>query len=376
MFRLKAVGILISLAMLAACAAPRIVEPANPQKAPTQLGVEVAIMDDGYRLPVRIWSATDTPEILLIGLHGFNDYANAFAPLGQALARSGITTYAVDQRGFGATALPGRWHGSARLAADLRHLVDLLRARHPDARLYVAGESMGGAVVLAASAAGPLAVDGIILIAPAVWSRDTMPWYQRLALDGAVRTLPWLTLTGEGVRISPSDNPQMLRAMGRDPLVIKATRVDALWGITDLMDRARAASPHVQTPALLLYGEQDKIIPKNAFCRFLETLPTTPGLTFVLYQRGWHMLPRDLQGERVTQDIRAWLMNPTAPLPSGEDTAPHSERVSAFCNWPGAPVHADNPVDHWQGQSAGPIMATLGPGAGSQTARSMSYTRR
>ncbi len=337
-FWLNAVGILVYLAMLAACAAPRIVEPANSTLRPTQLDIEGAIMDDGYRLPLQIWSAAGTPAIVLLGLHGFNDYANAFAPLGQALAQSGITTYAVDQRGFGATALPGRWHGSTRLAADLRHLVDLLRARHPDARLYVAGESMGGAVVLAASAAGPLPADGIILIAPAIWSRDTMPWYQRLALDGAVRTLPWLKLTGEGVRISPSDDVQMLREMGRDPLVIKATRVDALWGITDLMDRAHAAASHIQTPALLLYGEQDQIIPKNAFCRFLKTLPAaTPGLRFVLYQRGWHMLPRDLQGERAREDVRAWLMNPKAPLPSGEDTAPHSDRVSAFCNRPSTP---------------------------------------
>lgn len=334
-------------------------------------------MDDGYRLPVRIWSAADKPAILLLGLHGFNDYANAFAPLGDALARSGITTYAVDQRGFGATALLGRWHGSARLAADLHRLVDLLRARHPHARLYVAGESMGGAVILAASAAGPLPVDGIILIAPAVWSRDTMPWYQRLALEGAVRTLPGLKLTGEGVRISPSDNPQMLRAMGRDPLVIKATRVDALWGITDLMDRARAAAPQIQTPALLLYGKQDKIIPKNAFCRFLETVPASePGLRFVLYPHGWHMLPRDLQGSRVAEDIRAWLVNPKAPLPSGEDTAPHGERVSAFCNWPGPPAHANQAVEDWQGRSADPIMTNLRPIAGSQTARSMSYSRR
>jgi alpha-beta hydrolase superfamily lysophospholipase len=252
--------------------------------------------------------------------------------LGRELAAAGIVTYAVDQRGFGAAALPGRWHGSDRLVADLRSLIDLLRARHPDARLYVVGESMGGAVVLAATAQGQLPVDGLILIAPAVWSRDTMPWYQRLALDGAVRTLPWLKLTGEGIRLSPSDHVEMLQAMSADPLVIKATRVDALWGITDLMDRAQAAARYLQTPALLLYGEQDEIIPQNAFCRFLAKLPgTDPGLTFVLYEHGWHMLPRDRQGARVRADIAAWLKAPDAPLPSGETTSPHGPRASAFC---------------------------------------------
>jgi alpha-beta hydrolase superfamily lysophospholipase len=98
------------------------------------------------------------------------------------------------------------------------------------------------------------------------------------------------------------------------------------------MDQAQAAAVHLQTPALLLYGEQDEIIPKNAFCRFLAKLPgKDPGLTFVLYEHGWHMLPRDRQGARVRADIAAWLANPDAPLPSGEATSPHGRRASAFC---------------------------------------------
>ncbi|MFB1487989.1 MULTISPECIES: lysophospholipase [unclassified Thiocapsa] len=328
----NAIAALISLFMVTACTSPNIVESPDTSSGSTGLGLDHARMDDGYRLPLRVWSGADPPQKVVLGLHGFNDYANAFAPLGRELAAAGITTYAVDQRGFGAAALPGRWHGSGRLAADLRHLVDLLRARHPNARLYVAGESMGGAVVLTATAQGPLPVDGLILIAPAVWSRDTMPWYQRLALDGAVHTLPWLKLTGEGIRLSPSDHIEMLRAMGKDPLVIKATRVDALWGITDLMDRAQAAAGRLQTPALLLYGEQDEIIPKNAFCRFLAKLPVKdPSLMFVLYEHGWHMLPRDRQGARVRADIAAWLKDRNASLPSGEATSPHGPRASAFC---------------------------------------------
>jgi alpha-beta hydrolase superfamily lysophospholipase len=328
----NALAALILFLMLTSCASPNIVESPDTNTRPPALGLDHARMDDGYRLPLRVWSGADEPRTVVLGLHGFNDYANAFAPLGRELAAAGITTYAVDQRGFGASALPGRWHGSDRLAADLHNLVDLLHARHPDARLYVAGESMGGAVVLTAAAQRALPVEGLILIAPAVWSRDTMPWYQRLALDGAVRTLPWLKLTGEGIRISPSDHIEMLQAMGADPLVIKATRVDALWGITDLMDRAQAAASRLQTPALLLYGEQDAIIPKKAFCRFLAKLPhRDPGLTFVLYEHGWHMLPRDRQGARVRADIAAWLEDSDAPLPSGEATSPQSARASAFC---------------------------------------------
>jgi hypothetical protein len=37
--------------------------------------------------------------------------------------------------------------------------------------------------------------------------------------------LPGLKVTGRGLGITPSDNLEMLRALGRDPLVIKETRI-------------------------------------------------------------------------------------------------------------------------------------------------------
>jgi acylglycerol lipase len=323
--------------LLCACAAPRLVEPAPATLTP-RLAKTYARMPDGYRLPLRVWparqSAGGQPDIVVLGLHGFNDYSHAFAPLARSLAEAGIATYAVDQRGFGATALPGRWHGTEQLAADLTTLTELLRQQHPHARLYLVGESMGGAIVINALSRAALPVDGAVLIAPAVWSRDAMPWYQRLGLDTLVRIAPGMRLTGDGVRIRPSDNIDMLRAMSADPLVIKATRVDALWGVTNLMDKAMASTlADARTgPLLLLYGEHDEIIPRGAFCRMLGRLPKEDEeIRLVLYRRGWHMLPRDLQGQRVRADVIAWLYDPRGPLPSGEESAPGSERTEAFC---------------------------------------------
>jgi acylglycerol lipase len=38
----------------------------------------------------------------------------------------------------------------------------------------------------------------------------------------------------------------MLRKFSRDPLVIKATRTDAIWGLANLMDDARVAAGDAQ----------------------------------------------------------------------------------------------------------------------------------
>lgn len=288
-------------------------------------------MEDGYRLPMRRWGQPAQARALVLALHGFNDYGGAFAALGDYLSQSGVLTYAYDQRGFGATAQRGRWAGEERMVADLLALARLLRERHPGLPLYLVGESMGGAVVLAAAPA-LRDVRGLVLIAPAVWSRDTMPGLQRLLLRAGVSIAPGLKLTGRGLGIRPTDNDSAWRAYSADPLVIKATRVDALWGVTNLMDRATRAATEPSPPTLVLYGEHDQIIPKGAFCSLLARLPDeSPTLRLVIYPKGWHMLMRDRQAAWVLADIAAWVADQGAPLPSGNETPADGKRVRRLC---------------------------------------------
>jgi acylglycerol lipase len=321
---------LLVCGLFCGCASPQLQEPSTGTGR-ARLNVEAAIMADGYCLPVRRWGDPEHPQALVLAIHGFNDYSNAFANLGPYLATRGILTYSYDQRGFGDTAQRGRWAGGERMIADLQMLTRLLREHHPKIPLFQIGESMGGAEIMAAATMDERA-DGIVLVAPAVWSRDTMSPVQNLMLKVAAHTVPWLELTGSGIQIRPSDNLDMLRAYSADPLVIKSARVDALWGVTNIMDRAMAQAAQLPEPALLLYGEHDEIIPKDAFCTLLDRIPADDqGIRILLYRNGWHMLTRDLQGERVMEDIAAWLSDRDAPLPSGEEVQAGSRRLESFC---------------------------------------------
>jgi alpha-beta hydrolase superfamily lysophospholipase len=164
----------------------------------------------------------------------------------------------------------------------------------------------------------PPDVDGVILVAPAVWGRDTMPWYQRWLLAVGSHSVPWMELTGKGLKITPSDNIEMLRKLGRDPLVIKATRIDTMYGLTNLMDAALVKAKQLKLPTLVQYGEHDQIIPKKPLFLMLENMPATTRKAF--YKNGYHMLLRDLQGEKPLTDIAAWIADHTRPLPYGTDT--------------------------------------------------------
>ena len=311
----------VALLLLASACTPLYV-PAGPAVEEPRLETGHWVTADGLELPLRSWLPDEPPHAVILALHGFNDYSAAFEAPGAWWADRGIATYAYDQRGFGAAPHRGRWAGSETLGNDLMSLAGLIRERHPGRPLFILGESMGGAVAMVAFAENPgFVVDGAILSAPAVWARSTMPGYQRVALEIAAHLVPWGYLTGEGVRIQASDNIEMLRALGRDPLIIKRTRVDAVYGLTDLMDQALASSGRITAPLLLLYGERDEVIPQDPTLQAWNGLPAEAKSRqrLALYEDGWHMLLRDLGAEVVLDDVAAWIVDPKAPLPSGAD---------------------------------------------------------
>ncbi|MCK8787543.1 lysophospholipase [Roseomonas sp. NAR14] len=413
---------------VAACT-PRLI-PAGPDIAPPLLRRDALVMPDGALLPMRVWlpgTATDpgedarpvagagvapatdappagpvgvgrlaaaspgawsgiapaappgsaprgtptAPRAVVLALHGFNDSRNFMELPAPDLTRAGIAVYAYDQRGFGGAPHRGIWPGPETLARDAAAAARLVGARHPGVPLFLMGESMGGAVLmLAATLPDPPRADGIVLLAPAVWGRETMSPAMRWVLRLAAHTIPLVGFGGSAGGITPTDNDEALLRLWRDPLTIRNTRVDAAWGLLALMDAAVAAAPRFglpaadgrpAPPALFLYGARDELVPERATLFALDAMPglqadrraaesvagrDAPGrggagvpgpampagaggggsgnaapLRLGYYEEGYHFLLRDRNAAAVLRDVVAWIGDRDAPLPSGADAA-------------------------------------------------------
>lgn len=320
--------VLVSLLLLALAACAPQLQDSGPPAAPPALAQDRFLASDGAVLPMRVWAPEGPARAVILALHGFNDYSYAWTTPAAWWAEQGILTYALDQRGFGRAPHAGLWAGVDVMVRDVREALLTLRSRHPDLPLYLVGESMGGAVALAVMADWERDgnVQGVVLAAPAVWGRETMHWGYRAALWFAAHVMPWNLATARGIRVRPSDNIEMLRALGRDPLVIKATRADAIWGLADMMDAGLAAAPRVRRPLLVLYGEKDDIVPRRSMGLMLQRLEAPYRLA--LYPKGYHMLFRDLNGEIVWRDAAAWIGNRQAALPSGNEVAERPVKIA------------------------------------------------
>ncbi len=303
-------AILLSLILMGCAAAP----PLENASVTPHFEPGVLVARDGARLPLREWDAEGAkPQAVIIGLHGMSDYSNAFDGPGREWAKHGITTLAIDQRGFGRSDDPGLWAGSEVMRRDLGDFAIAAHARFPGVKIFALGESMGGAVLLTALASpDPPAIDGAILVSPAVWSRADMPMPYRVALFLVAHLAPGIILTNSAashvVTVVPSDNVPMLIALGRDLLFQKKTRADTLYGLVNLMDEARQAAGEIRhaPPILFLHGAKDQVIPPKSAAAAIAALDGRAEIRE--YAHGYHMLLRDLEGAKVQGDVASWVL--------------------------------------------------------------------
>ena len=321
---------LLAAVLLGACA-PMVQQVGQPGAlfAGPRLEDHDVVSFDGSRLGLQRWVPDGAePWAVIVGVHGMNDYANAFHLAAPFWARQGIATYAYDQRGFGRSPGRGVWASEAVLTEDLRTVTALVRQRYPHAVVAVAGESMGAAVAIEAFASDrPLRRQGRGsgpgLCRRNLWGWSSQPLANKTALwiaahvDGGSVINPPRFVTDH---IQASDNMAELIAMGRDPLELWGARTDAIYGLVNLMQHAWRDTGELKVATLDLHGEHDQIIPREPALQAAARLPSTDRSAD--YAKGWHLLLVDNQAETVWRDIAAFIADPSAPLPSGAPTIP------------------------------------------------------
>ncbi|MCO6417991.1 alpha/beta hydrolase [Siccirubricoccus sp. KC 17139] len=280
-------------------------------------------MPDGARLPFKAWIPEEQAKAVIVAIHGFGDYSkNAFEIPSPLFLSRDVAIYAYDQRGFGAGPDRGYWHDSKTIAGDAINVVRIIKESHPSTPIFLLGESMGAAVaLLAAEQPGASLVQGYILMAPGIRGRATMSGFAKWLLEVVAHSIPIVGFRGSAPGFSPTDNEDAMRRWSSDPLTTKEFRVDAVYGLVNLMDAALAAARNFRGRVLVLYGGHDRIVPASAVRSFLRVLPATRIRRFGFYPSGYHLLLRDRQRSVVANDIVEWIFSPDRPLPSGAEQA-------------------------------------------------------
>lgn len=266
---------------------------------------------DGLQLCVRD-SGNGEPAFVL--LHGFLLNSGTWRAVFDDFATLGRTV-AFDRPPFGHSAKPaaGDWQGRnpyspAATLSQLLSLLDELRIR----RAILVGSSAGGLLAARAALAAPERVAGLVLVAPAVYTRPDERRARSLEHPLVRLAGPLLAraLGGGGWLLRRSwHDPSRLRAEDYEQAAI-ATRYPrwnhALWAylrVATAQPDISAEVAMIRQPTLVITGMGDRVVPPADGARLAAVLPDGE---LVQLPAAGH-LPHEEQPGAFFTAVRDWL---------------------------------------------------------------------
>ncbi|WP_082745692.1 MULTISPECIES: alpha/beta fold hydrolase [Alphaproteobacteria] len=277
-------------------------------------GVTVHLRDEGPR---------DAPVIML--LHGSNADLHTWEPWVQAL-KGRYRVIRFDQVGHGLTGPdPREDYSTTNFVADIDEVADKLGLK----TFVLGGNSMGAKHALAFAIAHPERLSGLVLVDG---SGGPMLKIARLEKDDkdsgnvgfAIARMPGVN------RIAEQITPRSLIAQSLEQTVsvksiVTPAMIDRYWELLRYPGNRRAtlarfSMPYdplaeadisrFNTPTLILWGEEDRIIPVEAGRWLAKTLPQN---TLRTYPKVGH-LPQEEAPAATLADLEPWLAQ-HAPAP-------------------------------------------------------------
>ncbi len=265
------------------------------------------------------WGDENNSSAVILAIHGYNDYSRSFEIPANFFQKFNLLTIAIDLQGFGKNSNSGQWFSLESHINDLINEILKIKKEYPKKKLFLLGESMGGAIVLSLlNTNNNLPIDGSILIAPAIWNFKERNFFKSITLNLISKVLPNLSFSGKGfINVQASDNLKMLKKLSKDPLFIHEPKLKSLNGVTHLMDKAfEDTKNYLKNPfynTLILVPVNDQIVPRKPLIEILQKpeINKNIGKKFDLgvYVKSYHMMLRDLEGDFISREIKEWILD-------------------------------------------------------------------
>lgn len=260
----------------------------------------------------RRWWRPAAPRLALVNVHGLGDHSGLYPMLPERLVPAGISVHMLDLRGHGRSDGPRayveRWD---EFRADLDSFHALVRREEPGVPTVVVGNSLGGLIVLEWVLTARPPVAGVVAVAPAIGDL-AVPMPLLLLARALSSVWPRFTLRTGLDLAGISRDPAALQAILADPLFHRVGTARLATEVEGAIARVRRLAPTLASPALLLHGTADRMVPPAGSRAFAAAAPA--GLvTHIEYPGAYHALFADLDAPRVLADLLRWADSVTRP---------------------------------------------------------------
>ena len=270
-----------------------------------------------YEFKKKVWKSDEHEHAVILAIHGYNDYSDSFQIPAKFLTKSKISTISFDLRGFGKNKDRGSWFPLSVHINDVAFFIDEIRKNYPKKKIFLLGESMGGAIVVSTLIKNKnLEIDGVILVAPAIWNFSEMNPIKKIFLNFFSTLFPNLKLDGgDFIKVKACNDIEVLKALANNKYFIQKPDLRSLNGIVDLMDASYKDTEKflnkLPSRTLIILPLKDEIVPRKPLAKLLTDKKNIieDNITLAIFKNNYHMVLRDLESETISKFIANWINN-------------------------------------------------------------------
>lgn len=293
----------------------------KPELASKYTYTEDGELSQKIGIPTYEWMPVDgPPKAVIVGVHGLTLHGRRFRVLARALAINKIGFVSFDMRGFGRCNTESKWSTVKndkskvhleKSYEELEELTKLVKAKYPDSKIVLLGESLGCTFCVRMAGEHPDIVYGIVLSAPAVKvNADMMIGAGNIerGLKAAISPHHVMDLH-PFIRNLVSGRKQVTAEMLDDPMITKKLTLGALISTDSFVDRTakwgKATSDKL--PVLIIQGSRDSCVSPKHVTDLMANMPSIDQTLSWKGQFGHLQLETQFLRTEVLESLVDWM---------------------------------------------------------------------
>jgi alpha-beta hydrolase superfamily lysophospholipase len=254
------------------------------------------------------WLPDDSPNAVVILIHGISEHSGRYQHVAEALATAGYAVYALDHRGHGkSNGERVQINSNTQFMSDLKIFFDSIHLENNNQNIFLLGHSMGSVIALQFALKYQADLTGIIVTGTGIDVGSTVAPMLRNIANTLYRLMPHAPIAAPiSVDILTSD-PQMQQRWRDDTLIHRGwTPISTAKYIIDTGEAIQENASKLQLPILIMHGGDDKLTPVSGSHILHESVGSTDK-TLKIWPEMQHEIMNEVDRQQVLAMIIDWL---------------------------------------------------------------------
>jgi alpha-beta hydrolase superfamily lysophospholipase len=251
------------------------------------------------------WHPDSDERAIVALIHGLGVHSGIFSNLVEFLVARNFCVYGFDLRGHGRS--PGQRgyiNNWSELREDVREFLHFIKSQEGDHPLFLAGQSLGGTIVLDYALHYPSGLQGLVVLSPAL-GVNISPL--KLTVGRILsQFFPHFTLDTGIDLTTGSRDPQVVAGYAADSLRHTQGTARLATEFFKIVPWIETHARNLQVPLLILHGGADRVTLVENSRLFFQRV-TLADKKIKEYPESYHELHNDLNYQEILADIGNWL---------------------------------------------------------------------